>query len=51
MSEPGATALTFSLLALVLLWFVVFELLPDLWSDYVASRRHQAPALGNNKSE
>lgn len=34
MSPAAATALSFSLAALVLLWFLVFELLPDLAADY-----------------
>lgn len=38
MNPTAATALSFSLAALVLLWFLVFELLPDLAADY---RRHK----------
>lgn len=39
MSPATASALSFSLAALVLLWFVVFELLPDLVADYWRHKR------------
>lgn len=39
MNAGAATALSFSLLGLVLLWFLLFELLPDLWADYTRHAR------------
>lgn len=39
MNAGAATALSFSLLGLVLLWFLLFELLPDLWADYLRYAR------------
>jgi hypothetical protein len=43
MSPAAATALSFSLAALVLLWLLVFELLPDFAADYRRHKRDDPP--------
>lgn len=43
MSTSAATALSFSLATLVLLWFLVFELLPDFAADFRRYKHDDRP--------